>query len=146
MPLEAEDADQLYKSAVEQFVEDNLSGAIDLFNKLIIPHPEFINSYYYLGSAYFQNNYFEAAAEYLTIAVQITPSKDAYIKLGLSLGQIKKINESIEVFEDATRKYSNSPDILSYLVIALRTTARLEEAVNIFLKAINLNKNHLGAN
>lgn len=140
------DVRQVYKSAVELFESGNMDGAINEFKKLIASYPQYKDVNSFLGHAYFQNKNYDEAVKYFTIAANVNPNLNVLISLGISLGQIKKINQSIEVFELAIKKYSDSADCYAYLAIALRTAQKHEEAISNFNKAISLNPNHLGAN
>jgi|GEM_PF-1504214 len=146
MPQDKEKIHKLYKSAVENFDKGDLETAVKLFKKINTSQPELAFPYYYLGCSYFRMKEFEAAADYLAKAIQLIPLEDAYIKLGLSLGETGKTDASIGVFEDACRYFPDSADMRTYLGAALRAASRFEEAVSAFLDAVNLDSNHLGAN
>lgn len=120
--------------------------AVNLLNRIATSNVNDDKLYYFLGKAYFGISDFQNAIINLKKAIELKPSEEAYIKLALSLGELKQLADALEILEKALKKYPASAELYSYLGVTLRSQNRLSESIDAFKQALDLNAEHLGAN
>ena len=82
---------------------------------------------------------FLAAANEFETAAHLDPSEDNLFDWGSELLLHRTYEPAIEVFEQATRRYPNSPRLMIGLGMALYSRGRYDEAVKALLAAADLN-------
>ncbi len=74
-------------------------------------------------------------------ALQLAPSADIHLSLGLVLASLHKHSEAIVEYRIAVQLEPSSPTMWNYLGVALSGTDQLEEAVSCFVQALGLAPN-----
>ena len=92
-----------------------------------------------LGEVEEKGGKFVAAANEFEIAAHMDPSEGNLFDWGSELLLHRTYEPAIDVFEEATRRYPNSPRLLIGLGMALYSRGKYDEAVKALLAAADLN-------
>lgn len=92
-----------------------------------------------LGEVEEKDGKFVAAANEFEIAAHMDPSEGNLFDWGSELLLHRTYEPAIDVFEEATRRYPNSPRLLIGLGMALYSRGKYDEAVKALLAAADLN-------
>lgn len=129
--LRAQQSQKLLRSGNSEYEKGHFKEAEIDYRKALTSNPASGKAKYNLGNAlYKQNNYEEAAKEYLGVAGTPKPAvkrSDAFYNLGNALLQSNKMQESIKAYKEALRANPRDEDARYNLAYAL---ARLNQQKN----------------
>ena len=133
------DLHALFQKAASHFQRGQLENAKTFARKILDKYPEQADTHHLLGLIAGQQGQHEQAAQYIAIAIRITPDNPSYhLNHALALLNCKRLNSALVACDHAIRINPAIPEAHFRRANLLRDLGQREEAVSAYEHAIRL--------
>ena len=134
--------EEIYIKAIQNQKNNNLQGALDLYNQLLEKDPNNEKAYNGIGTVFHQAGQFKKAIEYYKRVNQINPNhRNSLNNLGAAYRNIHNYQKAIESFEMAIKIDPNFIDAYTNIGITFNETGEYEKAISSLENAKTINPN-----
>jgi len=135
----AQAGEESYRQGQLAWKNGDIESAIDAFHTAVKQNPDLFLSFYYLGLAYEkQQNYENAAENFLRYLGRKSDFADAVRHAGLSLARTETPTRAIPYLEQAIAAKPNDVEARYFLAVTLMNSGRQAEAETHFKRIIQL--------
>jgi tetratricopeptide (TPR) repeat protein/transglutaminase-like putative cysteine protease len=133
------EANHAYDEGVELMKSRGVAAAQEKFEEAARLDPKHPRAWAALGMTYLVNGNVERALELFRRQLKEAPSPEIYKSLGMTLMQIRRNDEAVDVWKEAQKAYPDDRDMPANLGSALGASGRYQEAAAALETAVKRN-------
>jgi tetratricopeptide (TPR) repeat protein len=145
VPVAAQTGDADWDSAVSNYKQQKYRQAISDFQKVADSHPDFANTYYYIGLSHFRIKEYGksivAFSRYVALTEKGKGKVDplAYATLGRAYLLTDDLQKAVTTLTVATQQITDDPTNFYYLGVAYQKLNQNDKAIAAYESALKLN-------
>lgn len=151
LPAAAQTGDADWDSAVSSYKQQKYRQAISDFQKVADSHPDFANTYYYIGMSHFRLKEYGksivAITRYLDLAQKGTTKADPTARAALGRAYLitEDLQKAVTTLTVVTQEITDDPTNFYYLGVAYQKLNQYDKAMEAYSAALKLNPKEVNA-